>query len=74
MTKIEKMAEAYGNENPFTWYDADACANENTVEPAIAYEAGANAVISELRAVIENEPSVDISKIREVIDSFNSVW
>lgn len=52
MSKIEEMAEAYGRENPFTWYDADAEINKDTSSPAIAYSDGANAVLKEIENVL----------------------
>ncbi len=52
MSKIEEMADAYGRENPFTWYDDNGEIYENTSKPAIAYSDGANAVLKEIEDVL----------------------
>ena len=52
MSKIEEMADAYGRDNPFTWYDDNGEIYENTSKPAIAYSDGANAVLKEIEKIL----------------------
>ena len=52
MSRIEEMAEVYGKDRPFVWYDNNGEIYENISKPAIAYSDGANAVLKEIEDVL----------------------
>ena len=73
MSKIEEMADAYGRENPFTWYDADAEINKDTNSPAIAYSDGAHAVLVEIESIVINNEDNTLCMARCLVDKIKEL-